>query len=83
MVIPSMEVKKLAKKSPELLSHPGPVENAVRVDVRLAHRRPRQGAKVDPKRQVTVHWSAQQLRPALALANSFRRKQDHVYRLEG
>jgi len=42
------------------------------------------GATVDSSRQVMAPWIAQRLRPAaLAVANTFGRKQEHVYRLEG
>jgi hypothetical protein len=42
------------------------------------------GATVDSSRHVKAPWIAQRLRlAALVAAKTFRRKQDHVYRLEG
>jgi hypothetical protein len=43
------------------------------------------GATVNSSRQVVMApWIAQRLRlAALAVANTFGRKQEHVYRLEG
>jgi hypothetical protein len=63
--------KKLAKKSPGLLTHPGLWRMLCAFEMRSAHGRPRMGATVDSSGQVMAPWIAQRLRlAALAAANT-------------